>query len=328
MECLEVHLDYEKQLEKFIERGMLVNNREQAIERLKHISYYKIKEFSEFFMDQNGKYKKKTYFEAVIQNFYFDKNLRMEFFKCSEKIELSVKNKITYILGAKYGAFGYLKFSNWCDRSIPKEKIEEEQERFKQKIKQKMKSFSENPIIKDFIKNNPSEEFPSIWRISEILTFGEILNIFQMMSQGNKRYVASTYNLTIAEFTSYINNMKLVRNLCAHNMAIINIRFKTVPKVDSKILEIVNKPNRISTSILIMVYFIKIINPNYRFFKLYHILNQLIKRDYVARKYEIKEKKLIAKFLGINFNKAEKLSSKNKKYINSLNNLNKKLRTK
>lgn len=299
MKCRDIHLDYEKQLEKFISRGMLVKDKNKAIERLKHISYYKIKEFSTFFENKDGTYKKNTYFEAVIQNFYFDKNLRMEFLKCSEKIELSIKNKITYILGAKYGAFGYLKFSNWCDRTIPKEKVEIEEDKFKRKIQQKVKLFSTNPIIKDFLKNNPAEEFPSIWRISEILTFGEILHIFEMMSQKNKISVIRSYNLSIGEFTSYINNIKLIRNLCAHNMAIINIRLKSIPKINPIILDMIDKPDKILTSILIMVYLVKIINPNYRFYELYHILNQLIKRDDVAKKYGIKKKKLIAKFLGI-----------------------------
>ncbi len=152
MNCMETHLNYEEQLEKFISQGMIIKDKKKALERIKHISYYKIKEFSSFFMNPDGTYKKDTYFEAVIQNFYFDKNLRMEFLKCSEKIELSIKNKIVYTLGAKYGAFRYLKFSNWCDRKISKENILKEEEKFRKKIKQKMKLFSSNPIIKDFIK--------------------------------------------------------------------------------------------------------------------------------------------------------------------------------
>ena len=303
MNCMETHLNYEEQLEKFISQGMIIKDKKKALERIKHISYYKIKEFSSFFMNPDGTYKKDTYFETVIQNFYFDKNLRMEFLKCSEKIELSIKNKIVYTLGAKYGAFGYLKFSNWCDRKISKENILKEEEKFRKKIKQKMKLFSSNPIIKDFIKNNPDEEFPSVWRIAEILTFGEILRLFEIMSQKNKISVVRNYGLEIDEFTSYMNNMKLIRNLCAHNMAIINIKLKSIPKINSKISELITSPDKILTSILIMAYLIKIINPNYRFYDLYHILNQLIKRDDVARKYGIKKKKMIAKFLGIKFKK-------------------------
>ena len=169
----------------------------------------------------------------------------MEFLKCSEKIELSIKNKIVYTLGAKYGAFGYLKFSNWCDRKISKENILKEEEKFRKKIKQKMKLFSSNPIIKDFIKNNPDEEFPSVWRIAEILTFGEILRLFEIMSQKNKISVVRNYGLEIDEFTSYMNNMKLIRNLCAHNMAIINIKLKSIPKINSKISELITSPDKI-----------------------------------------------------------------------------------
>lgn len=48
MSCSESHLSYEEQLNKFIGRGMFVKNKTKALERLKHISYYKIKQFSTF----------------------------------------------------------------------------------------------------------------------------------------------------------------------------------------------------------------------------------------------------------------------------------------
>jgi len=297
MGCTETHLTYDEQLEKFISRGMIVKNRDKAIERLKHISYYKIKQFSMFFMDNNRTYKSNTSFEAVVQNFYFDKNLRMEFLKCSEKIELSIKNKIAYLLGAKYGVFGYLKFSSWCDRSIPKNEVQEEEKKFKKKIQNKMKIFSDNSIVKDFVVNNPSETYLSIWRLSEVLTFGEALYLFDMMSQQNKVSIARSYNLKVDKFTSYINNIKLVRNLCAHNMAIINLKLKTIPKINNDFLKIIDKPNKIFTSILIMVYFIKNINPKYNFKNLYHTVCQLIKRKEVAKRYGIKSYKLLKQYI-------------------------------
>ena len=297
MGCTEIHLTYDEQLEKFISRGMTVKNKNKAIERLKHISYYKIKQFSSFFMDNNGNYKENTSFEAVIQNFYFDKNLRMKFLKCSEKIELSIKNKIAYLLGAKYGAFGYLKFSSWCDRTIDKNKVQDEEKKFKKKIQNKMKIFEDNSIVKDFVLNNSSETYLSIWRLSEVLTFGEALYLFDMMSQQNKISIARSYNLKVDEFASYINNIKLVRNLCAHNMSIINLKLKTIPKINNNFLKIINKPNKIFTSILIMVYFIKNINPKYNFKNLYHTICQLIKREEVAKRYGIKNYKLLKQYI-------------------------------
>ena len=293
--CTEIHLTYDEQLEKFISRGMTVKNK--AIERLKHISYYKIKQFSSFFMDNNGNYKENTSFEAVIQNFYFDKNLRMEFLKCSEKIELSIKNKIAYLLGAKYGAFGYLKFSSWCDRTIDKNKVQDEEKKFKKKIQNKMKIFEDNSIVKDFVLNNSSETYLSIWRLSEVLTFGEALYLFDMMSQQNKISIARSYNLKVDEFASYINNIKLVRNLCAHNISIIHLKLRTIPKINTDFSNILNRYDRIFSSILIIIYFIKNINPNYKFKTLYHIVCQLIKRNKVAKIYGIKNYKLLKEYI-------------------------------
>ena len=40
---MEFHLDYENQLKKFIERGMIIKNYNDALRILKHVSYYKIK---------------------------------------------------------------------------------------------------------------------------------------------------------------------------------------------------------------------------------------------------------------------------------------------
>ena len=58
-----------------------------------------------------------------------------------------------------------------------------------------MKIFSDNSIVKDFVVNNSSETYLSIWRLSEVLTFGEALYLFDMMSQQNKVSVARNYNL-------------------------------------------------------------------------------------------------------------------------------------
>ena len=274
----DIHFDYEMQLDQFIQRGIKVKNRKEAIHRLKHLSYYKLKEFASFFRLSNGLYKEGTFFETIIQNFYYDKNLRMEFLKCSEKIELSIKARICYVLGAKYGAFGYLKFHNWCDRNIAKEVILKEEENFKRKILKKMRVFSDNQLVKEFIFENPDKKYLSIWRVSEVLTFGEVLSLFNMMSHQNKIAVVKNYGLLVDEFISYSNSIKLIRNLCAHNMAIINLKLKTVPKLNPHLEKLLSDSHKIMAPILIMVYFVKIINPNYNFKDLFHTISQLLEK--------------------------------------------------
>ena len=45
---MEVHLNYHKQLEKFIERGMIVKDREKALRILNHVVIIKSKNFQLF----------------------------------------------------------------------------------------------------------------------------------------------------------------------------------------------------------------------------------------------------------------------------------------
>lgn len=298
-EFMEIHLNYHEQLEKFIERGMIVKDHEKALRILNHVSYYKIKEFSAFFMNSDGTYKDNTYFEAVVNNFYFDKNLRLALLKCTEKIELSIKNKIAYQLGAKYGWNGYLDFSSWCDRlKNSHEYIYTEENSFKEKLKKKINKYKKsNYVIREFYKLYPNEEFPSIWRISEILTFGEILYLFNLMSKKNKESVVKKYGMSVSEFVSYTKHINLIRNLCAHNMPVIDINIKTPPKIPDEVKHIVSNPRKLITSILIIIHFVRIINPNYSLAELYNVvIKKLIKYDRVAKKYGITDIKLLKKY--------------------------------
>ena len=91
--------------------------KEKAEYKLKFINYYKIKEFSLPFMDENENYKDDVYFEDIIHRFYWDKNLRLYFLRITKKIEISLKTNISYILGRDFGAFGYLDFKEWTDKN-------------------------------------------------------------------------------------------------------------------------------------------------------------------------------------------------------------------
>ena len=88
-----------------------VKTDDETIYYLMRYNYYSIINFYKepFLRGKNSKgedvYKSNVSFNHLKALHDFDKNLRMEFLKCSEKIELSIKNKIAYLLGVKYGAF-------------------------------------------------------------------------------------------------------------------------------------------------------------------------------------------------------------------------------
>lgn len=305
------HLDFEEQLDLLISRGMKVNKREEAIEKLKNINYYKIKEFGasytkEYYEDGQKKYRyEKISFEQVIIRFYQDKNLRIYFLHAIEKVELSFKTKFAYLLGKKYGAFGYLSFNNWCNKNeYCKHYLREKQEQFKLHIKKNMKQ-NTNFIIKEYFEENPEGEFPPIWMLVEILTFGDILNLYNLMSEANREEIAKFYDCTDEELVSWLKNLKLVRNLAAHNSCILDTKFITQPVLRKEwhqfLYTFKNEKNqliisnRIAVTVVILKYLISKINSDYGFGNCYNSLSKLIRgSDEAAQKYGFSSKSINA----------------------------------
>ena len=111
------HLEFKEQIDLLKSRNMKFNDETKAIESLKHINYYKIKEFAEPFCskkDDELNYGNIS-FEYVLNRHRTDKHLRMNLFDAIEYIEISIKTNLSYILGhGTMGAYGYLDFSSWC----------------------------------------------------------------------------------------------------------------------------------------------------------------------------------------------------------------------
>jgi len=287
------HKTFEEQIEIFKERGMYINNKEKAVKRLEHISYYKIKEFSKIYF-KNDRYEKIS-IEEVIKRFYTDKNIRMYLLHAIEKVELSFKTKFSYLLGKKYGAFGYLNFSNWCNKKgnveAVREKLELEEKSLKTKLKEMIKK-GDNSILKDFFRDNKGEEFPPVWIFMEILTFGEVLHLFNLMSRKNKEIVASHFNTDVQTLYSWMKNLKIVRNFCAHNANVIDLKIKTPPVLKDEWKEHLyyNVHNvytdRIARSLVILKEITQQINPEYKLGYLYKAMESLIRNsDAAARRY-------------------------------------------
>ena len=219
----------EEQVDIFSNRGMKIKDPEFAKNKLKHINYYKLKEYSLPYME-NGTYKDIT-FEELIDIFYLDRALRVNLIHNIEKIEISLKTQIAKVLG-KYGPYGYLYFNNWIDKEeYCKHYIKDQEKKFKEQIRKNLNEKS-NEIINSFKKEYPEEKNIPIWMLVEILTLGETINLFKLMAPSLKMDIAKMYNVPSAEFfENWIYKIKLIRNLCAHNMKIYDLKLVQKTKI-------------------------------------------------------------------------------------------------
>lgn len=269
-------LTWNEQLELLKERGMFV--KADDVQKLEHISYYRLKEFArplattrkengQTIICYNG-----VSFSQVLTRYYQDKNLRINLLHAIEKIEVSLKTKVSYILGKHYGAFGYLNFSNWVNRNrYNRFEIEKKQYYFKRDLLDII-SKSKNPELHR--QDNLSKDgFPSVWLGIDLLMFGNLVSLIELMNSRILRELAALYDFKVKELLSWIKCLNFIRNLCAHNSNILDVKLKTAPvKRESwnEFLYIIRKgdserpTNRFAIVLLIVIEFVRKINDSYR----------------------------------------------------------------
>ncbi|HBC4824488.1 TPA: Abi family protein [Enterococcus faecalis] len=258
-------LSFDEQMALFEERGMQMTSKD--VEKLKVIGYYRIKQFAaplanKKIVNENTVYDYKgIYFSDVLKRYYQDKNLRIHLLHAIEKIEVALKTWVAFILGEQYGAFGYLNFSKWCDKNrYSKFEIEKRQFFFKKDLlRATSRSCTEDIKLK---KNKEKDNFPSIWLAVEVLTFGELVRLVEIMSTRNKRKLSKMFRCTDIELLSWLKCINFVRNACAHNANVIDLQLETKPVCRSDwkdYLYNVNKSNNgtPSNKLAIVIFIIK-----------------------------------------------------------------------
>lgn len=240
-----VALSWEEQINLLKERGLIVEAHD--VIKIQHISYYRLKEFAQpFAKEDNGcvKYENITFHE-VLGRYYQDKNLRIFLLHALEKIEVSLKTRISNLLGLKYGAFGYLNFQLWVNRDkSSKFTVEAEQFRIKKNLLKVVKRSQLRELKKQ--SNLDSDGFPSVWLGIDLLMLGDIVKVVELMNPGLQKKLAKCYDCTSEELLSWLGCLNLIRNICEHNSNLVDINLKTKPKVRSYWLKILNEVTTIA----------------------------------------------------------------------------------
>lgn len=284
-------LSFEEQLNQFTCRGMIVEDAEKdrAIKKIQSIGYYKIKGFAYALVQNNadsqvGQYDlfKGIRFNEVIERYYQDKNLRSRLMHAIEKIEVSMKVQIGYVLGKNYGGFGYTNFTRWTNFRDKMERLEAEN-KFKDELKKKIKHNTSPDFTSE--NNKDRDNCPTIWLAMDVLTFGDITYMLRIMSNQNLNRIAKYYGLSSDTLISWMRCLNFMRNLCAHNSNIIDVKLKTPPKIIPSFKHVLFQDNtgkysnHIAIVILIIQEFINKINPKYLFSQIYQSLYKMIDKS-------------------------------------------------
>ncbi|WP_197407502.1 Abi family protein [Caviibacter abscessus] len=210
----------EKEFIGYLEnKNLKFKDKEKAITTLKHISYYKLKEFSYKFINSQNKYLDNIYFEDILDRFFLDKKLRLKLLDAIEIIEISVKINIAKILG-KEGLDRYMDTSWWIKQSKNYKDI---RKKLENKNKSILNEESEKKII-DTYKNKYSddENTLSILIFIEDITWGELIDILEACDDTILQQLCSVYSIKKTKLINFLSAIRIVRNRASHNNNIID----------------------------------------------------------------------------------------------------------
>ena len=222
------------QVQSYIDAGMEITSREDVEKALKSVGFYRLRGYSFHLYDNSTKkYIPGTKFEDVFQLYQFDQELSTLVFSMISKIEVALRVRLVEAL-LVYGDALILQ-----DSSIFKEK-----KMYWQNMSTIASEIARSNDV--FIKHNFDNhegEVP-VWAIVEVLSFGTLSKTIKNLKTGtdsaysilaaNYRYTSKKGNLVKPSqkmFTSWVQGVSILRNMCAHNSRIYNRTIHTAPEI-------------------------------------------------------------------------------------------------
>ena len=233
----------DQQIDILKSRGLIINDEKRAKEVLLRYNYYKIINATlPFFTEKskNGKFKYRegTDFLDLYEVHHFDKELKKILLSQMLEIERIARSIISYKFTEKYPKKNsYLNVDNYNkqDKSfalITIDSIKETIEKYKEED-------NYNKSINYYLNKYG---FVPFWFIINFLSFGRVVNIYEILDYKLKediadefqKFVEENLSLNMREFLtpsmleSFLRSAKDIRNIAAHDNLILGHRFEDV----------------------------------------------------------------------------------------------------
>lgn len=210
----------EEQLDILISRGLIVDDRENAIEILKRTNYYRFSAYSlTLRKDDRFDAYGDVHFDDIYELYRFDDALRNIILKYSLYIEVAFRAYIAYEHSRVYGAQGYMDPKNFSD---PLYHID-----FIAKLTEDVERAKEDVFVYHHNKDKNSV-FP-FWVAVECASFGLISKLFKNLKADDRNTISKQHIGVSREYVeNWLQATVYARNVAAHGGRFYNRKLRTV----------------------------------------------------------------------------------------------------
>ena len=224
-----------EQIENLKQLNLQIDNESFAAQFLNHVSYFRfIKAYSLGLKPRNGCYSDSVTFEHLVDLYEFNTEFRQLLFPQIEKIEVTLRCRLSNYFCVTYGVLGYQDPQNFSSPIF--------HHSFMQEAQNEIKRNRRAPFIKNFQENYEGGAIP-FYALVEIFSFGTLSKFFKNLKNPDKKALASTYQVAFPYLESWIESISYVRNICAHYGRLYNTKLTKKPKLykEDQILGVSNE---------------------------------------------------------------------------------------
>lgn len=228
MNYIKPPLSFEQQADQLLDRG-LVADKEELVKRLESVNYYRLSGYLYPFRNpENERFQEGSQFSIVWNRYCFDRRLRVLVLDAIERIEVAVRTQTVFHFSHEHGAFGHTREENLPKLKVRqyidwRESLEVETTRSKETFK---KHF--------FSKYGDKHQNLPLWMVSELMSMGSLLTLYNGSADDIQKQVASHFGLPDALFISWLRSLYAARNICAHHSRFWNRELGYPPSLPNK----------------------------------------------------------------------------------------------
>ncbi len=218
-------ISFDEQIALLESQGLRIEDRAKALQILQNISYSRLKSYFVPLMEDpySDKFKPGATFDRAYAIYGFDRRLRELIFHELEKVEISIRARFGYAMSGEEAGFWYTNpeyFSSKSHHAYILRHLTDEVRR------------SDNDSIQRFYRKY-SNPLPPCWLALEASSMGTLSNLYDALRPGSlKDRIAAYYGLTAKTFSSWLNHLVYIRNVCAHHNRLWNKTLVTGAAVD------------------------------------------------------------------------------------------------
>lgn len=245
-------LSVQDQVTKLASRGVGIPEDGSGAQLLRQVGYYRLTGYlypfrqSETYMDAEGRsrvrvlnrYRPGTSIGDAAALIDFDRRLRMLILEGIERIEISLRMQIGYVLGRR-SAFAHLEpgtfVAAFTDPQIDPDTgapLPSRHEQWITRIRERQNG-SDEAFVAHF--RDKYEDRMPIWALTEIMELGHLSRLYGGLTNVLATEIATVYAAPSKRvMSSWIASLNYVRNVAAHHARIFNRKLVTAPKRPSK----------------------------------------------------------------------------------------------